>query len=305
MCRRLAAQDVFSIKAPLRSVSVDLPPSVQRCSFGELATSIDWISTLSGVDIVIHAAARVHVMKEHEVDSLAEYRRINVEGSLSLARQAVAAGVRRFIFISSVKVCGEFSQPGQPLRADDTPAPVDAYGISKYEAELALYQLAADTGLELVVIRPVLVYGPGVKANFHSMMRWVYHGVPLPFGSVDNRRSLIFLDNLIDLIATCIDHPKAVNQTFLASDGDDVSISHLLRSLGQALGRPARLVAIPNGLLRLGGRLLSRSDMTQRLLGSLQVDISKNKQMLEWTPPFTLEQGLIVTAQHFLETHRS
>lgn len=253
---------------------------------------------------MVHAAARVHVMKETASDSLAEFRRVNVDGTLNLARQAAAAGVRRFIFISSIKVNGESSQPGQPLRADDSPAPQDAYGVSKHEAEQGLRQLAAATGMEVVVIRPVLVYGPGVKANFHSMMRWLQRGVPLPFGAVCNRRSLVSLANLVDLVVTCIDHPRAANQTFLASDGDDVSLTQLLRALGLALGRPARLLPVPAGLLRGAVLLIGRRDLAQRLFGTLQVDIEKNRQLLGWYPPCTLEQGLNMTARSFLGARR-
>jgi len=243
-------------------------------------------------------------MRETASDSLAEFRRVNVEGTLNLARQAAAAGVRRFIFISSVKVNGELSQPGKPLHADDVPAPRDAYGLSKLEAEQGLRQLAATTAMQVVVIRPTLVYGPGVKANFHSMMRWVQRGVPLPFAKVDNRRSLVSVANLVDLIITCIDHPNAANQTFMASDGEDVSLSQLLHALGRALGQPARLLPVPVGVLHGAAQLVGRRDLAQRLLGSLQVDIAKNRQLLGWYPPYTLEQGLKMTAQSLLEARR-
>ena len=288
LCRQLNMLGVFSVRAPSRRDA-------------ELAAETDWVSALAGVDAVIHAAARVHVMQENANDSQAEFRRVNVDGTLNLAQQAAAAGVRRFIFISSIKVNGELSQPGQPLRADDTPAPQDAYGVSKHEAEQGLLQLAAATGMEVVVIRPVLVYGPGVKANFLSMLRWVQRGVPLPLGALPNRRSLVFVDNLVDLVMACLDHPQAANQVFLASDGQDVTLSQLLRAIGQALGRPARLLPVPPSLLHAAARVLGRGDLAQRLLGSLQVDITKNHQLLGWTPPFTLEQGLNLTARAFLD----
>jgi len=304
LCRTLAAQGGGNVRAALREAGARLPAGVQLAFGCELAASTDWAAALRDVQVVVHAAARVHVMKEAAADSLAEFRRVNVEGTLSLARQAAAAGVRRFIFISSIKVNGEASHPGRPLNADDLPAPQDAYGVSKYEAEQALHQLAADTGMELVVIRPVLVYGPGVKANFLSMMRWVQRGVPLPFAAVDNRRSLVFLDNLVDLVVTCIDHPQAANQTFVASDGEDVSLNQLLCALGRALDRPARLLAVPPGLLLFAARLAGRRDLAERLLGSLQVDIFKNQRVLGWRPPHTLQQGLHVTARSFLENRR-
>jgi len=304
LCSRLANMDNFATRAALRGTCRAPVAGVQAVSIGDLSATTDWGPALSGVDLVVHAAARVHVMKEDAADSLAEFRRVNVDGTLHLARQAAAAGVRRFIFISSVKVNGEVSLPGFPIKADDVPAPQDAYGLSKYEAEQGLRQLAASTAMEVVVIRPVLVYGPQVKANFQSMMRWVQRGVPLPFGAVDNRRSLVSLANLVDLIITCFDHPAAANQTFMASDGDDVSLTQLLQALGRALGRPARLLPVPSGVLRAAAMLLGRRDMAQRLLGSLQVDIEKNQQLLGWHPPHTLEQGLNVTAQSFLQAYR-
>ncbi|WP_313711484.1 SDR family oxidoreductase [Pseudomonas sp.] len=305
LCRKLVELGGVNARAALRKPGAVLPAGVQPVIVGELARSTDWASALSQVDVVVHAAARVHVMKETATDSLAEFRRVNVDGTLNLARQAAAAGVRRFIFISSIKVNGEQSPAGRPLCADDTPAPQDAYGVSKLEAELGLRHLAIATGLEVVIIRPVLVYGPGVKANFHNMMRWLHRGVPLPFGAVDNRRSLVSLGNLLDLITTCIDHPKAANQVFIASDGDDVSLTQLIRALGQALGRPARLIPVPQILLQTAARVLGQRDLAQRLLGSLQVDINKNYQLLGWTPPMTLEQGLSATARSFLDNpHR-
>ncbi|QXI34984.1 UDP-glucose 4-epimerase family protein [Pseudomonas promysalinigenes] len=292
LSRQLHDLGVFIVRAPSRQEA-------------PLAAATDWSAALAGVDTVIHSAARVHVMQETASDSLGEFRKVNVEGTLNLARQAAEAGVRRFIFISSIKVNGELSSPGQPLRADDAPAPQDAYGRSKLEAEQGLQQLAAATGLELVVIRPVLVYGPGVKANFRSMLGWVQRGIPLPLGALGNRRSLIFVDNLVDLVLTCIDHPLAANQVFLGSDGQDVTLSDLLRALGRALGRPARLLPVPPALLRALARLLGRGDMAQRLLGWLQVDIEKNHRLLGWTPPHTLEQGLKLTARDFLDNpHR-
>ncbi|MDD1984037.1 UDP-glucose 4-epimerase family protein [Pseudomonas asiatica] len=304
LCRQLAILGGFAIRAALRGTGGGAVAGVQAVTVADLAATTDWAPALAGVELVVHAAARVHVMKETVADSLAEFRRVNVEGTLNLARQAAAAGVRRFIFISSVKVNGESSQPGRPLRADDPPAPQDAYGLSKHEAEQGLRQLAATTGMEVVVIRPVLVYGPGVKANFQSMMRWLQRGVPLPFGAVGNRRSLVSLANLVDLIVTCIDHPGAANQTFLASDGDDVSLTQLLRALGRALGRPPRLLPVPAAVLRGTALLLGRRDLAQRLLGSLQVDIAKNRQLLGWHPPYTLEQGLDMTARSFQEARR-
>ena len=287
----------FEVLALTRKASRHVQAGVQYVELGDLSRDINLDADLIGVDVVVHAAARVHVMQDAEIDPLAAFRRINVQGTLNLARQAASAGVRRFIFISSIKVNGEATQPGHPFTAGDAPAPLDPYGMSKREAEQGLRALAAQTGMEVVIIRPPLVYGPGVKANFAAMMRWLQRGVPLPLGAIDNRRSLVALDNLVDLIVTCISHPAAANQTFLASDGEDVSTSELLRRMGRAMGRPARLLPVPAGLLKLAATLVGKPDMAQRLCGSLQVDIEKTCQLLGWSPPLTLDQGLKKAAQ--------
>jgi len=241
---------------------------------------------------VIHAAARVHVMSDSENDPLAAFREINVKGSLDLARQAAAAGVKRFIFISSIKVNGERTSKGQPFNSHDAASPEDFYGISKHEAEQGLRALAAETGMEVVIIRPPLVYGPGVKGNFASMIKLVGKGLPLPLGAVHNKRSLVALDNLVDLIITCIDHPGAANETFLVSDGEDLSTTQLLQGVAEAMGKPSRLIPVPASLLQFGTTLLGKKAVAQRLLGSLQVDISHAQKCLNWTPPLTVKQGL-------------
>lgn len=251
-----------------------------------LGTDTNWTSALQGIEVVIHAAARAHIMRDEALDPLAEYRRVNVAGTLNLARQAASTGVRRFVFVSSIKVNGESTQPGRPFIADDTPAPEDAYGISKAEAEAGLWEIARATGMELVIVRPVLVYGPGVKGNLASMMRWVRRGVPLPLGAVTrNRRSLVALDNLVDFLAVCAVHPKAANQVFLISDNEDVSTAKLLQLMAIAAQRPARLLPMPVVLLQWGACLLGKQAVAQRLLGSLQVDIQKNRDLLGWQPP--------------------
>ena len=273
-----------------------------RCfPIADISANNDWLPALKGVEVVIHTAARVHVMNDRVADPLAAFRQVNVDGTLTLARQAAAAGVRRFIFISSIKVNGEGTPVGVPYLADGQPAPADPYGISKMEAEQGLRALAAETGMEVVIIRPPLVYGPGVKANFLSMMSWLHKGVPLPLGAIDNRRSLVALDNLVDLIVTCIDHPAAANQTFLVSDGEDFSTSELLRRMAAALGKPARLLPVPSGLLQAGAAMLGKQVLAQRLCGSLQVDIGKTRQLLNWTPPLSVDEALRKTAEHFLE----
>lgn len=265
---------------------------------GDIAGATDWRGALAGADAVIHLAARVHVMRDTATDPLTAFRKTNVDGALNLARQAAAVGVRRFVFVSSIKVNGEETEHGRRYRADDPPDPRDPYGISKREAEDGLRAIAAETGLEVVIIRPPLVYGAGVRANFAAMMRAVQRGVPLPFGSVtDNRRSLVAVDNLVDLILRCLDHPAAANQTFLVSDDDDLSTAGLLTHLGIAFGRPARLVRVPVSLLNVGASLAGKRDMARRLLGSLQVDITETKRRLDWTPPKSVDQALADVAR--------
>ena len=257
-----------------------------------LDAETDWTTALLNQQVVIHAAARAHVMKDEMADPLAEYRRVNVDGTLNLARQASTAGVKRFIFISSIKVNGEQTPLDKPFTAYDTPAPNDAYGISKWEAEQGLQKLASETGMEVVIIRPLLVYGRGVRGNFSSMIKLVAKGLPLPLGAINNRRSLVALDNLVDLIITCIDHPAAANQVFLAGDCQDFSTTELLRGVARAMGKLSRLIPVPMHLLMLGATLLGKKSVAQRLLGSMQVDISKPRDLLGWEPPITAEEGL-------------
>ena len=261
----------------------------------------DWSEALVDVDVVVHCAARVQLMYNSTSDPLAEFRKVNVLGTLNLARQAALAGAKRFVFLSSIKVNGEETQLGDPYSAHDVPAPGDAYGASKSEAEASLRLLSLETGMEVVIIRPPLVYGPGVKGNFSNLLRWVDRGLPLPLGAVTtNRRSCVGLDNLVDLILTCIDHPNAANQTFLVSDGEDLSTTDLLRRIGRALNRPARLIPIPVSILNFALSLLGKRAIAQRLLGSLQVDISKTCALLNWMPPVSVDEGLRRAAQQRL-----
>ena len=267
---------------------------------GSLSSKTDWTVALANVNQVVHLAARVHVMNDKSTDPLAEFREVNVEGTANLARQAAAAGVRRFVYLSSIKVNGEFTEVGLPFTADDAPAPEAPYGVSKHEAEQALCQIAADTGMEVVIIRPPLVYGPSVKANFESMMRWLARGVPLPLAAVtQNRRSLVALDNLVDLIATCLSHPAAANQTFLVSDGEDLSTAELLKRMGAAMGNPARLFYLPPALLKLGATGLNKPGIYLRLCSSLQLDITKTRRFLDWTPAVSVDEGLRRAAEGF------
>ena len=258
----------------------------------ELNGLTEWQPTLSGVDVVIHLAARVHVLHDAVDDPPAAYRTVNVDGTLNLARQAAAAGVKRFVFVSSIKVNGEYSELERPFSESDACNPQDAYGQSKLEAELGLRQISVDTGMEVVIIRPPLVYGPGVKANFAALMRAVQLGWPLALGAVYNRRSLVALDNLVDFILACAIHPKAANQTFMVSDGHDLSTTELVRGLARAAGMPARLLPVPVWILEVGASLLGKGGEVRRLCGNLQVDISKAKTLLGWQPPVSVEEGL-------------
>ncbi|WHI46767.1 UDP-glucose 4-epimerase family protein [Microbulbifer sp. TRSA001] len=268
---------------------------------GDLSSNTDWGDALVDIDTVIHTAARVHVMEETSADPLAEFRRVNVEGTIKLAQQAASAGVRRFIYLSSIKVNGESTDNRAPFSADEQCDPTDPYGLSKKEAEDGLLELAGTTGMEVVVIRPPLVYGPGVKANFQSMMSWLIKGVPLPLGAINNRRSLVSIGNLIDLICVCICHPNAANQVFLVSDDMDISVTDLLRGLSHALGCNTPLIPVPQLALTSALKLIGKGAVAERLCGSLQLDIAKTKEQLDWTPPVALGEGLANTAQAYCQ----
>lgn len=265
-----------------------------------LGTGADWWPLLVGVDVVVHAAARVHVMREDVPDPLSEFRKINTQGTLALANQAALAGVKRFVFLSTVKVMGECTPAGEPFCSDSIPAPSDFYSISKYEAELGLRALAEETDMEVVIVRPPLIYGPGVRANFRSMVRWLARGIPLPLGAIDNKRSLVALDNLIDLLITCIDHPAAKNQMLLVSDDDDLSTTELLRRLAYAMGKPARLIPVPVAVLEGAGALVGCRDVARRLCSSLQVDISRTRSTLDWSPVIDVDVALRKTVSDIL-----
>ncbi|MEY3288715.1 MAG: hypothetical protein RLZZ419_957 [Pseudomonadota bacterium] len=299
LCRELH-QHEFTVRATVRLANL-LSETTETLAVGAIDSATDWSEALCNVDVLVHLAARVHVMNDTASDALAEFRKVNVEGTLNLARQAVEAGVQRFIFMSSIKVNGEGTRLGHPYTVYDQSAPIDPYGISKCEAEEALRKLANETGMEVVIIRPPLVYGPGVKANFYTMMRWLEKGLPLPLGAIHNKRSFIALDNLINLIVTCITHPAAANQTFLAADGEDLSTTELLQRIGNALGKPAKLIPVPVWLLNTGAMLLGKKDMAPRLFHSLQVDISKTCELLNWQPPVSVDDALKKTVADFLQ----
>lgn len=290
---RLAANSACEGVVAVVRRKIELPlDGVHQIQVGDLLSTTDWGNALQGVDAVVHCAARVHVMQDDAIDPLEAYREVNVKGTLNLARQAAQAGVSRFVFVSSIKVNGEATQPGQTFSADDLPSPLDPYGVSKREAELGLREIEEQTGMEVVIVRPPLVYGPGVKANFAAMMRWVARGIPLPLGAIHNARSMVALDNLVDLLVTCIKHPTAAGHTFLVSDGEDVSTTELLRRTAHTMGKKAFLLPVPAIALELSATLLGKRAVAQRLCGSLQVDITKTRSLLGWNPPLTLDEGL-------------
>lgn len=265
-------------------------------SVPDFTDSRAWQEPLDNCDVVVHLAARVHVMNDESVSPLAEFRRVNVEGTLNLARQAAAASVKRFVFISSIKVNGEFTELNRPFTADNQAKSDDAYGLSKFEAEEALKLLATQVDMDVVIIRPPLIYGHGVKANFANMMLAVKRGLPLPLGAIYNKRSFVYVENLVSLIMFCIDHPAAANQTFLVSDGQDLSTTELLRMSATALGVNPRLVPVPQKLVEVCAILLGKRALAQRLCGTLQVDMTKTQDLLGWQPPFSVEEGLLATA---------
>jgi nucleoside-diphosphate-sugar epimerase len=268
-----------------------------------VSNDASWKAALDGCVSVVHLAARAHVMIDQETDPLKAFRANNVDATLELANRAVEAGVHRFVFMSTVKVNGEETASGCSLTPDDPPNPKDPYAFSKYEAEQGLFEIAQKTGLEVVIIRPPLVYGPGVKGNFATLIKWVKNGVPLPLGALGNRRSMIGLDNLLGFTALCADidrSPNARGQVFLVSDGEDVSTTELFRRVAKAYGRKSRLFSVPVGLMRLAARFTGKSSLADRLFGSLVVDDSKARQMLGWHPPSTMDDQLQRMALHDL-----
>ena len=299
-CADLPSRGYRVLGVVRRNPDVGQQDGVQYLEMGNLDECTNWASALTGVDSVVHLAGRVHHILETAADPLAEFRHANVAITLNLARQAARSGVRRFVFVSSVKVNGESTPFGQPFTADNVPQPLDPYAVSKFEAEQALMQLAGETGLEVVIIRPPLVYGPGVKANFDEMMRWLRKGLPLPLGLLYNQRSMVALDNLVDFIATCLHHPAAINQIFLVSDGEDLTIRVLLQKMAAAFRIPSRLLPVPVFLLRAIGRTFGKKEMVQRLCNTLQVDIEKSQRLLGWEPPISIDAELTKTAQRWL-----
>ena len=302
--RALVAQLVelghVEVLALTRQAPADPVAGAKYLPGGDLTSETQWQPALAGVHVIVHTAARAHMLNDRVVDQLAEFRRVNVTGTLRLADQAAATGVRRFVFVSSIGVTGVRSAPGKVFSEADKPNPHNAYALSKWEAEQGLLRIAEETGMDVVIIRPPLVYGPNAPGNFGSLMRWLKRGVPLPLGAINNQRSLVALGNLVDLIVTCLTHPAAANQTFLVSDGEDISTTELLRRMGAALGQPARLIPVPVSVLKLGAALVGKPDLAQRLCGSLQIDMSKTQKLLGWCPPFSVDEGLKKAAEGYL-----
>ena len=290
--RLLADDESRRLVVAVRRGGQRWPEQVLPIVTGDLHPSTDWSIALEGVAVVVHSAARVHIMHDTKADPLAAFRTINLDVTLNLASQAAEAGVTRFVFISSVGVNGAQTVLGKPFSETDKPNPCNNYALSKWEAEQGLLHITAETGMEVVIIRPPLVYGPHAPGNFDSLMRCLKRGVPLPLGAIHNQRSFVALDNLVDFIVTCITHPQAANQTLLVSDGQDLSTTELVRGMAQAAWVPARLLPVPVWALQAGASLLGKGDAVQRLCGNLQVDISKARNLLGWVPPVSVEEGL-------------
>lgn len=298
LCNRLLGEN-FRVHGTVRPGKVSLlPEGVEAAHIESIDGDTDWINALKGIDTVVHLAARVHVTNNHSKDSLAAYRYVNMAGTARLARMAAAARVKRFLYLSTVKVNGKGK--AAPYTEKDDPEPTDPYGTSKWEAEKVLYEIADQIGMEVVILRPPLVYGPGVKANFLRLFKVVDRSIPLPLANVNNRRSLIYLENLLDVIVTCINHPKAAGNTYLVSDGEDVSTPELIRRIGSALGRPVRLFPFPTFMLKIAGCISGKSVAIDRLISSLTVDSSKIRRELNWQAPFSMAQGLRETAKWYL-----
>lgn len=274
--------------------------SINHSVVGNINAQTNWIDALHDIDVVVHLAARVHVMNDDSEDPLMAYRDVNVEGTLELVRQSVRAGVKRFIFLSSIKVNGEETIDGNKFSENSIPNPIDPYGISKFEAEEGIKDFCREAGMEYVIIRPPLMYGPGVKANYRKLLDVIYRGIPLPFACIRNRRSMLALGNLVDFLSIVLTHPRAANQIFLLSDGEDLSSKELVEKISLAMGKRSKLIPLPVSMLKLIGALFGRSQAISRLLGSLQIDSSKARKHLNWTPPLTTQEGITLTVKDFL-----
>ncbi|MBX4930387.1 UDP-glucose 4-epimerase family protein [Rhizobium bangladeshense] len=289
LVKRMHAERNCDLVASTRSQTSAFPPDVEHFPI-EITDGTDWVAALEGVDVIIHLAARVHIMNDRAADPLAEFRRTNTAATLNLAEQAARAGVKRFVFVSTIKVNGEKND--RPFRHDDTPKPIDPYGISKLECEIGLREIAARTGMEVVIIRPPLVYGPGARGNFALLVNLVRKKLPLPFASLKNRRTLVAVQNLVDLILACATHPAAAGETFLAGDGEDLSTPELIRGIAAGLGVKPILLPFPPALLHMAAKAVGKDAVYQRLCGSLQVDTSRARDILGWSPVVAPREGL-------------
>ena len=300
---QILIKNKYEVIGAVRSVEKRslLPTEVEICVLGDIGPHMEWAEALNSVDTIVHLASRVHVMHEISPDSLSEYRKVNVSGTEGLANMAAMSGVRRMIFLSTIKVNGERGW----FREDDLPAPEDHYAISKWEAEQILYKIAAENGLEIVIIRIPLVYGPGVKANFLRLLNMTNKNIPLPLSLINNKRSMIYIGNLVDAIIRCIEYPDAANQTFLVSDGQDISTPDLIRMIAKAMGKKARLIPFPLPLLKAVGQLFGKSPEIERLTGSLCIDSSKIREVLGWKPPYTMEESIRETVKWYQNSSRS
>ncbi len=288
-----------AVRAPLPSGKPD-ELFGQIHHVGEIGAETCWDSALKEIDTVIHLAARAHIMKDTASDPLQSFREVNTAGTLRLAEAAAKAGVRRFIFLSSVKVNGEFTTD-QPFDESMPAAPQDPYAISKYEAEQGLLKIAAESSMDVVIIRPPLIYGPGVKANFLRLLGWIERGIPLPLAGIRNQRSLLAVDNLVDFLIICLDHPAAANEVFLVSDGEDMSTAELAQCIAKHIGHSARLFSVPQLLMSLGASLLGKRPVADRLTRSLQINSSKARQLLQWQPPLSVDEAMAETANWYLQ----
>jgi nucleoside-diphosphate-sugar epimerase len=298
LCARLIGEG-FAVFGAVRHLPAKKIVGVDYRIIPDMSSETNWSDALTGVNAIVHCAARVHIMQDTADDPLVVFRKVNVEGTVRLAKQAVDCGIKRFVYISSLKANGEYTE-GVPFKADDVPEPDDPYGISKWEAEQALNEIAMETGLEVVIIRPPLVYGEGVRANFLRLMQAIKLGLPLPLGAIKNRRSLVALDNLVDLIVTCLRHKAAINQTFLVSDGEDLSTPELLRRVAHTMKRTACLFSVPVPLLINIASILGKAGFASRLCSSLQADINKTQNLLGWSPPVSVDEALQKTTDYFL-----
>lgn len=290
----------FDVTAVIRETSQQAVLGCKTVRVPQISGVTDWSQLLANIDIVVHLAARVHVMQETEMDALSAFQEVNLHGTVKLARQAAISGVRRFVYVSSIKVNGEYTD-SQPFTESDPPAPQDSYAISKWQAEQALHEIGKETGMEIVILRPPLVYGPGVKANFYNLLRLVSKTLPLPLSSIRNRRSMIYVENLADAVAACATHPNAAGQSYLVNDGRAVSTPELIQQISSAMGKPSRLLPFPISILRAFAFLLGKAEIIDRLSQSLEIDDSKIRCELDWRTPYTSKQGLEKTVNWFLE----